>query len=83
MNQPADPALTIKVNTRDVVAPARELTYAQVAALAFPGDAPSDTVGYTITFSRAQKPHEGNLVEGQTVTIKHGTIFNVTRTTRS
>ncbi len=80
---PADPALTITVNTHDVVAPARELTYAQVVALAYPGDMPADGLGYTITFSKGQKPHEGSLTEGQTVTIRHGTIFNVTRTTRS
>lgn len=80
---PADPALTIVVNTNDVVAPSRELTYAQVVALAYPSDTPAENVGYTITFSKAQKPHEGSLAEGQTVTIRHGTIFNVHRTTRS
>lgn len=83
MNQPADPALTIYVNTREKVAPSRDITFAQVVELAYPGEPPSETVGYTITFSKAQKPHEGDLAPGQTVTIKRGAIFNVLKTTKS
>lgn len=83
MNQPADPALTIIVNTREKVAPSRDLTYEQVVALAYPGEVPSETVGFTITFSRAQRPHEGELLAGQIVTVRRGAIFNVTRTTKS
>ena len=83
MNQPAEPALTIIVNTREKVAPSRELTYDQVVSLAYPGEVPTDSLGFTITYSKAQKPHEGELARGQTVIIKHGAIFNVIRTTKS
>jgi len=39
---------------------------------------------YTITYRKAEgKPHQGDLVQGQTVEIKHGTIFNVTATDKS
>jgi hypothetical protein len=58
-------------------------TRPEVVALAFPGAHGTD-VTFTITYHRAVAPlHEGNLSEGGQVTIKNGTIFDVTRTTRS
>ena len=83
MDHPVDPELTIIVNTREKIAPSRDLTYAQVVMLAYPNDPVTDQVGYTITYSNAEKPHEGELAAGQTVRIKRGTIFNVKKTTKS
>jgi len=74
---------TMIVNTRPKVVNDRELTFAEVVALAFPGT-PEPEVTFTVTYHRAAGPrHEGNLSEGGTVTIKDGTIFDVTRTRRS
>lgn len=73
----------IIVNTREKTVEERELTFAQVVALAFPGAHDSEVV-FTVTYHRAVAPqHDGNLSEGGTVTIKDGTAFDVTRTRRS
>ena len=73
---------SIIVNGRPREVTEHKLTYLQVVQLAFPGEQPSATVVYTVTFSN---PHgkDGSLVEGQDVTIKDGTIFNVRKTDQS
>ena len=38
---------------------------------------------FTVTYRRAQGNKEGTLVEGETVKVKEGTIFNVTPTNKS
>ena len=82
-DRPARHQYTIIVNTRPKKVDDRELTFAEVVALAFPGATDPD-VTFTVTYHRAAGPqHEGNLSEGGTVTIKDGTIFDVTRTRRS
>ncbi|WP_435125953.1 multiubiquitin domain-containing protein [Micromonospora tulbaghiae] len=74
---------TIIVNTRQKAVDDRELTFAQVVALAFPGAHDTEVV-FTVTYHRAVAPQrDGNLSEGGTVTIKDGTAFDVTRTRRS
>ena len=52
--------------------------------LAFPGQTQGGNIIFTITFKRGHgdKP-EGILVEGDTVKLKDGMIFNVTRTDNS
>lgn len=73
----------IVVNTREKTVDHRELTFAEVVALAFVGAHGTDVV-FTVTYHRATAPHrDGNLSEGGTVTIKNGTLFDVTRTRRS
>jgi len=73
----------IVVNTRERTVKDRELSFAEVVALAFPGAHGTDVV-FTVTYHRAVAPQrDGNLSEGGTVTIKDGTIFDVTRTRRS
>jgi hypothetical protein len=80
------PAATIMVivNGRKKEAPARVLTFMQVVALAFaPVPSGPDWV-FTMTYRKAaSKPHEGTLTEGETVTVRNGTIFNVKATNRS
>jgi Multiubiquitin len=58
-----------------------EISYAQLAALAFPQTAPNSTVKHTIVFERGHgnKP-EGSLTEGQSTHVKEGMLFNVTET---
>ncbi|GIF12642.1 multiubiquitin domain-containing protein [Actinoplanes teichomyceticus] len=73
----------IIVNTRERTVEDRTLSFAQVVALAFPGAQGGDVV-FTVTYHRAVGPQrDGNLSEGGTVTVKNGTIFDVTRTRRS
>jgi hypothetical protein len=60
------------------------LTFDEVVALAFPDARKGPNVVFTVTYKKAAKPpHEGSLIEGQSVAIKNGTIFNVTKTDKS
>ena len=75
-------ALTIVVNGREKVVNAKELSFAEIVALAF--DAHGDSTIYTITYRRGEgKKPEGTLVAGETVKLKQGEIFNVTPTDKS
>ncbi len=81
--RPAGRRYTVIVNSRPKHVDDRELTFAEIVALAFGGTSDAD-VTFTVTYHRAAGPrHEGTLNEGGTVTIKDGTIFDVTRTRRS
>lgn len=56
------------------------VTYEEVVLLAFPN--PGDKI-YSVTFEKAEKPKEGELLKGQSVLIKEGTEFDVEPTGRS
>lgn len=73
---------SIIVNGRPREVSDHKLTYLQVVQLAFPGEQPTATVVFTVTYSN---PHgrDGSLVEGQDVVIKDGMIFNVRKTDQS
>jgi len=75
---------TIIVNTREQVVTEKELTFAQVVALAFNPVPSGPYIVITVTYrnGHGNKP-EGTLVEGETVKIKKGMIFNVTATDKS
>ena len=75
---------TIVVNAREKVVRSKELSFAAVVALAFETAPHGANTAYTITYRRGEgnKP-EGTLVEGQSVKIKDGMIFNVTATDKS
>jgi hypothetical protein len=76
-------ATTIVVNGRAIPTDQRELSFAQLVTIAFPSGSGANTI-YTITYRRGhgQKP-EGTLVDGQSVKVKDGMIFNVTPTDKS
>ena len=57
------------------------LTYDEVVHLAFPQPNP-ETI-YSVTFEKARDPKEGELVAGESVTIKENTEFDVDDTGRS
>ncbi|MFL6090442.1 MAG: multiubiquitin domain-containing protein [Aeromicrobium sp.] len=57
------------------------LTYDEVVRLFVA--APVDGTIYAVTFEHGKDPHEGELVSGQTVTIKNNTQFDVDDTGRS
>jgi hypothetical protein len=79
-----DKEYAIVINGEVAVVPHEVVSYAEVVAIAYPEQSDPNTT-YTVTFRKAQGPrHEGVLVEGQTVTVKHkGTVFNVTATNKS
>lgn len=80
---PHEKTVTINVNGRAKVVTAKELSFAEVIALA--DNLPTGpNIVYTVTFRRGhgEKP-EGTLVEGETLKVKDGMIVNVTATDKS
>lgn len=75
---------TIIVNGREKTVTTKELTFDQLVSLAFDDPPSGEFICFTITFRRGQgsKP-EGSLIEGESVKIKDGMIFNVTATDKS
>ncbi|MFI5496662.1 multiubiquitin domain-containing protein [Actinoplanes sp. NPDC051859] len=74
----------IIVNGRGKVVHEKVLTFDEIVRLAFKAVPAGPDVTFTVTYSRAVKPqHEGVLSPGGKVTIKQGTIFDVTRTNKS
>lgn len=76
--------ITIVVNGRSKVVSDKDISFAEVVALAFDNVPTGPNIVFTITYRRGQgnKP-EGTLVEGATVKVKEGMIFNVTATDKS
>jgi hypothetical protein len=83
-DQGHDKVLTIIVNARPKEVTTKELSFAQVVALAFESPPAGENIVFTVTYRKGEgnKP-EGTLVEGDTVKIKDGMIFNVTATDKS
>ena len=79
-----DKDITIVVDGREKIVAGKELSFAQLVALAFDTPPTGENIVFTITYRRGHgdKP-EGSLVEGETVKIKKGMIFNVTATDKS
>jgi hypothetical protein len=60
------------------------VTFDQLTEITFPGHPNTPDIVFSVTFEKAaSKPHHGTLAEGGTVTVKNGTIFDVTQTNRS
>ena len=75
---------TIIVNAQPKVVQGKELTFRQIVSLAFDQPPSGENVVFTVTYrrGRGEKP-EGSLLEGDSVKIKEGMIFNVTATDKS
>ncbi|MFZ3208760.1 MAG: multiubiquitin domain-containing protein [Geobacteraceae bacterium] len=74
----------IIVNGRKKVVTTKELSFAEIVALAFDTVPTGPNILFTITYRHG--PHgksEGTLMEGATVKTKEGMIFNVTPTNKS
>ena len=77
--------ITIIVNTRPKQWTARDISFDQVVSLAYDGNPPSgpDWV-FTVTYRKGEDgKKEGTMVEGDTVRVKDGMVFNVTATNKS
>ena len=76
--------VAIIVNGREKVVSTRELSFSEVVALAFENPAPGPNIIFTVTYRKGDgKKPKGTLVEGETVKVKDGMIFDVTRTDKS
>lgn len=75
---------TVVVNGRERPVEETELTFAAVAALAFDPVPEGPNIVITVTYRRGHgnKP-EGSMVDGDTVKVKEGMIFNVSVTDKS
>ena len=75
--------LEIVINGSKFVVEDEVVTYEQVVALAFPTGEPGVT--YSVAYRKAKGGHGGAgvLAPGASVTVKKGTSFDVTPTTRS
>lgn len=74
----------IIVNGREKTVGSHELSFDAVIRLAFDPVPTGPNIVFTVSYRHAagHKP-DGTLVEGETVMIKDGTIFNVTATDKS
>lgn len=80
-----DKSFTVIVNGRPKQWDSKEITFEQVVSLAF--DSPpngADTI-FSVTYRRGGNEHrpEGVMVEGDSIKVKEGTVFNVSATNRS
>ena len=74
--------VTIYVNTRPHIVIKEKISFSDVVALSgLPG---GENVTFSVAYRRG-KGHgaEGSLIEGQSVQVQDGMIFNVTRTDKS
>jgi hypothetical protein len=72
----------IIVNGRPKIVDRKKQSYRDIARLAYP-DADFDKFLYTITFFNGEHGQEGDLVEGETVKVTDGMVFNVRRSDKS
>ena len=74
----------IIVNAEEKVWNEKEISFEQVAVLAFGSYVDNPDITYSITYKRGMgnKP-EGSLTKGQSVHVKDKMIFNATKTNRS
>jgi len=76
--------VTIIVNTRPKAVIKQEFTFMEIVALAFDSIPTSSNITFTITYRKGpDHKKEGTLVEGESIKIKEGMIFNVTATDKS
>ena len=79
-----DKSLHVVVNGRPKEVHVKVLSFAELVRLAFDDAIFNETTIYTVTYkhSAGEKPN-GTLVEGESVRVKNGTVFNVARTDKS
>lgn len=78
------PKIDIVVNGHEVQVECSNQTFEQFVAIAYPGEAPTPNIKYSLTYRGvASKPHSGELAAGGFVEVKNGSIINVGRTIQS
>lgn len=77
-------AFEIVINGHETVVHQKQLSFEELVKLAYPGDAPSPNITYSITYRKvASVPHQGELGAGGSVQVQNGSVFNVGRTVQS
>jgi hypothetical protein len=77
-------AFTIYVNGQKKAVTGKVQTYEQIVALAFPVPPTGTNILYTVSYEDGPPANpQGSLMEGQSVKVKDGMIFNVTATDKS
>jgi len=74
--------VTIKVNGRSRTVEKKPHSYREIAKIAYP-DANFENFNYTITYLHGVHGAEGDLVEGETIQVRKGMVFNVRRSDKS
>lgn len=72
--------IVVNLNEYDVTG--KEISYRQVAQLAYPDDLDSPEITYTITYTNPHGP-DGELHEGDEVKLHEGMVFIVGKSNRS
>lgn len=76
--------VTVYVNGRPKVIEKKTYSFIEIVRLAYSSPQSGSGVEYTVTYSKGPgSKKEGTLIEGQTVKVKEGMIFNVTETNKS
>lgn len=75
--------ITIIVNGREKETDLKRISYQEVIEMAFNEFINNPDVVYTVTYSNAHGNSKGSLVQGDTIKVKQGMVFNVSRTDRS
>jgi hypothetical protein len=80
----SEKAIAIIVNGQKKEVAETKLTFDEVIKLAFPTRPTGDNVMFTVRYRHGPKQNpSGTLLEGESVRIKNGMIFDVTQTVRS
>jgi hypothetical protein len=80
-----DKAITIIVNGRPkTVDKNAQLSFSAIVELAFPAGQQNSNTAFTVSYAKGDdKKPQGTLVEGESVKVKDGMVFNVTATDKS
>jgi len=70
------------INAESFEVKEKELTFRQLCLLAFPDGQFGDNVAWTVTYSDPHGP-EGSMVDGDSIKVKKGMVFNVGRSDKS
>lgn len=74
--------IDIVINGEATTVTEKEMTFDEIVRLAFPNGPFGSSIRYTVTYTD-KHGHDGSLVEGQSVHVKEGMVFNVGNTDRS
>jgi hypothetical protein len=77
--------VNLVVNGRPKTWSEKDISFTQVVALAYDGNPPAGPdVEFTVSYRKGEdKKKEGTLVQGESVHVKEGMVFNVVPTNRS
>ena len=76
--------ICIIINTRKKLVDQSTISFAELVKLAFPNSPPNENTAYTVSFYKGPGAcPEGTLIEGETVELTKGMVFNVSETDKS